>query len=428
MRKILLIVPLLLLFFTDISGETPAIMGGGDPGLTVYYIYDENGNMLSDESRCFSYNDANQLSEVRDCDSNELIAEYAYDHTGQRVVEKLYEGGELARTVYTIGKQTETVISVGSEREDTTYYRANGELIASRGPDGATQFYHTDHLGSTSTVTDEAGNVLEETRYYPFGAIRDGGTDARYLYTGQEADSETGLYYYGTRFYEPEIRRFTQPDSIIAAGHDPQQINRYSYVANNPLIYVDDSGNALHLPEGLYTQYAGLRDHAQLGLELAKEYLDCPGCDRVSTGISRVDDILTLARIYRSEDKLGGLSDLAAEKYIEFYCPLCLIGTRESRRAHDLLIPELKELGLIPEVYELGTLEEATQYVPGCQGQDCSALDNLLWSLETIPALPETLRSSYFLLQSLVYTPDYLIEFYGEDEYYRLLEENLADE
>ncbi len=63
------------------------------------------------------------------------------------------------------------------------------------------------------------------------------------LYTWTEWDDETGFYYYGARYYDPQLGRFLQPDSIIPDPNDPQSYNRYSYVLNNPLFYTDPTGN-----------------------------------------------------------------------------------------------------------------------------------------------------------------------------------------
>ncbi|ODS37095.1 MAG: hypothetical protein A7316_02205 [Candidatus Altiarchaeales archaeon WOR_SM1_86-2] len=79
-------------------------------------------------------------------------------------------------------------------------------------------------------------------KYYPYGATREGGSKEKYLFTGQEHDSETGLYYYGARYYSPEVRRFVQADPVIMEPYDPQYLNRYSYVLNNPLMYNDPTG------------------------------------------------------------------------------------------------------------------------------------------------------------------------------------------
>lgn len=61
-------------------------------------------------------------------------------------------------------------------------------------------------------------------------------------FTGQRLD-DTGLYYYGARFYDPAIGRFISPDSVGPDLSNPQSFNRYSYVFNNPLTYNDPSGN-----------------------------------------------------------------------------------------------------------------------------------------------------------------------------------------
>ena len=63
------------------------------------------------------------------------------------------------------------------------------------------------------------------------------------IYTDQELDSETGLYNYDARLYDPLIGRFISPDSIVPDLYDPQSLNRYSYCRNNPLRYTDPTGH-----------------------------------------------------------------------------------------------------------------------------------------------------------------------------------------
>ena len=65
----------------------------------------------------------------------------------------------------------------------------------------------------------------------------------KHKFTGQELDDETGLYYYGARFYDPAIGRFISADSIVPDFSNPQSLNRYSYVFNNPLSYRDPNGH-----------------------------------------------------------------------------------------------------------------------------------------------------------------------------------------
>lgn len=75
------------------------------------------------------------------------------------------------------------------------------------------------------------------------GEVKSGGTANKFQYTGQERDAETNLHYYNARYYDPHIRRFTQPDDIIQNVYNPQDLNRYSYVRNNPLKYTDPTGH-----------------------------------------------------------------------------------------------------------------------------------------------------------------------------------------
>ena len=99
-----------------------------------------------------------------------------------------------------------------------------------------------DHLGSTSVMIDEAGELIERTLYYPFGSHREGGEE-KYTFTGKELDSEIGLYYYGARYYNSETFVFTQADTVIPNVYNPQALNRYSYCYNNPLKYEDPDGH-----------------------------------------------------------------------------------------------------------------------------------------------------------------------------------------
>lgn len=95
-----------------------------------------------------------------------------------------------------------------------------------------------------------------EVPYFPFGDCRnstgDPGTDK--LFTGQRLD-DTGLYYYGARYYDAGIGRFISADTVIPNPSNPQAFNRYTYCLNNPLIYVDPSGNVVTIYGGDFTYY-----------------------------------------------------------------------------------------------------------------------------------------------------------------------------
>jgi RHS repeat-associated protein len=143
----------------------------------------------------------------------------------------------------------QTTIYVGS-----LYERTNGiptkhiflgsQRIASI-TDGNINYYHANHLGSTDLITDSEGNQLVHYEYAPYGQIVvvEGSDVTDYKFTGKELDSETGLYYYGARYYNPFIGRFITPDTIVQDPYNPQSLNRYSYCLNNPINRIDPSGN-----------------------------------------------------------------------------------------------------------------------------------------------------------------------------------------
>jgi len=81
-------------------------------------------------------------------------------------------------------------------------------------------------------------------RYYPYGTDRPGsGNPATdYRFTGQRQEGTIGLYDYGARFYDPLLGRFLSADTVVPEPGNPQALNRYAYVLNNPLKYTDPSG------------------------------------------------------------------------------------------------------------------------------------------------------------------------------------------
>ena len=113
---------------------------------------------------------------------------------------------------------------------------------------GTLHWVGSDHLGGTIRVLDGSFTALDGMRYEPYGEDRDSGdslnTDRKF--TGQTEDEAVGMYWYASRAYDPDAGRFCTPDPIVPAPGYPPALNRYSYVYNNPLKYVDPSG---HSPE-----------------------------------------------------------------------------------------------------------------------------------------------------------------------------------
>lgn len=124
------------------------------------------------------------------------------------------------------------------------------------------QFYHLDTIGNVRVVTNQAGQVVERHDYLPFGEECTTGPCAADTpvdvgqpkhFTGKERDTETGLDYFGARYYGSPIGRFTTIDPLLAARAamaDPQRWNRYAYGRNNPLRYFDPTGAVLELTGG----------------------------------------------------------------------------------------------------------------------------------------------------------------------------------
>ena len=104
-------------------------------------------------------------------------------------------------------------------------------------------FYHPDHLGSTSMVTDAEGYITQNVSYIPYGEVfveeRNGVWNTPYLFNSKELDEETGLYYYGARYLNPKDTRWISVDPLFEkyVGMSP-----YNYCAGNPVRLVDVDG------------------------------------------------------------------------------------------------------------------------------------------------------------------------------------------
>lgn len=114
---------------------------------------------------------------------------------------------------------------------------------------GTVHYWHGDHLGSSSVITDNTGAKVQALTYYPYGDVRTNvpGTPVNvpYKYTGKELDASSNLYFYESRCYHAIFGRFISPDPYVGRPGDPQDLNRYAYARNNPLIYTDPTGHFL---------------------------------------------------------------------------------------------------------------------------------------------------------------------------------------
>ena len=239
------------------------------------YQYDPNGNVVLRTSkegteRRWTWDDADRLRSVED---EQRATHFYYDASGERVIKSrgnsrvvYVNGKQLAKsgiyenfTIYVNPYLVVDRVSHTQNRYKYTKYIYTGservvaqlgEGFSTRGfeedPDqyeGMQFFYHPDHLGSTSYLTDRTGEVYQHVEYFPFGSImveeRHWTVNNQYLFNGKELDQETGLYYYGARYYDPKTSVFISVDPL--AEMYPEK-TPYHFCSNNPLNRIDPTG------------------------------------------------------------------------------------------------------------------------------------------------------------------------------------------
>jgi RHS repeat-associated protein len=131
-----------------------------------------------------------------------------------------------------------------------TYYAGSTSLAVRtivNGTQNTLNWTLGDHLGSSSVTTTANGTWYSELRYSAFGETRysSGITPTDYRYTGQLEQADVNLYYYNARWYDPELGRFIQADTIVPEPGSAKSYDRYMYVNNNPVRYTDPSGHKL---------------------------------------------------------------------------------------------------------------------------------------------------------------------------------------
>ena len=241
----------------------------------INVAYDEDGNILGmdyggGEGRKIEWYDNDMIKVVYNgYPTNYLTQFYWYDE-GKRRIKKYTtsyrtRGGTMYPNEY-MNINTKKKMDVADEDEiysRTKHIYVNNQRIVSRikieNSNTYTYFYGTDHLGSKTYLTDDMGNIVEHIEYMPWGEEWDESgyvmLGAEYKFTGKEKD-ETELYYYGARYYDPEISMWISTDPAMEKViltlkrgrmankgiYDSNFLGLYSYTKNNPLNYVDLEG------------------------------------------------------------------------------------------------------------------------------------------------------------------------------------------
>jgi RHS repeat-associated protein len=212
------------------------------------YQYDAAGNMTLNATApatAYSYDAENRITGAAGYT-------YTYDADGNRV-QKSNGAGASNGTLYwymTPGIIGESDLA-GTMKSEYVFF--NGERLARRDlPAGSVAYYFSDHLKTASVVTDAAGNIKNDSDFYPWGGeLQFLANDSNhYKFTGKERDTESGLDYFGARYYSNGLGRFVTPDwaakpaAIPYAEYaDPQSLNLYSYVRNIPTSGADVDGH-----------------------------------------------------------------------------------------------------------------------------------------------------------------------------------------
>jgi len=212
--------------------------------------YDAAGNLLNDTVHSYTYDAENKISKV------DNVAAYVYDGEGQRV-RKLV--GENTRFIYGIGGEliAEFDGATGNLKKEYVYGGATLITIEPTAVNAnGTQYTTSDNLGSPRVITNSLGSVVSRHDYMPFGEEIFAGTGGRTAamgfgvadgnrkkFTGYERDTETGLDFAQARYFSSTQARFTSADSVLGSIGNPQSLNRYAYVGNNPLSFSDPTGH-----------------------------------------------------------------------------------------------------------------------------------------------------------------------------------------
>jgi RHS repeat-associated protein len=241
--------------------------------------YDNAGNVVNDGLHSYAFNGLNQLTKV-----DGSATPFTYDAAGQRVTKNgavyIYSGRQVIAE-YSSG--------AAATAPSVEYIYGLGGLLASIVPSGTMTYYYRDHLSSRS-LASSTGATTGTVSTFPFGESRlQSGAATKWQFTSYERDnasSDSGLDYANARYYSSRIGRFTSMDPLTGSFGNPQSLNRFAYVTNDPMNMVDPSGTT----SGNWTCL--LNDHG-----------DCFGGDYAGAGLN------STAGIGLEEDPFGPMVD-----------------------------------------------------------------------------------------------------------------------
>ncbi len=206
-------------------------------------VYDANGNLTLGQNHRYGYDTENRLIEV----DGGTTATYRYDPLGRRMSKTTATG--TTNYFYANDRVIEEQ-NTSSSITATYIYGTWIDDVLSMEKSGALYFYHINGIGSVAGISDISGQLVERYEYDPYGQVTifdplyntltTSGIDNPYYFTGRRLDSESSLYHYRARAYDPEHGRFLQRDPL---GY-VDGLNLYEYAVGNPQMYVDPLGTS----------------------------------------------------------------------------------------------------------------------------------------------------------------------------------------
>gem|GEM_PF-925064 len=255
---------------------------------TTGYTYDSNGNQLTTAvdgtvTATNTYDLRNQLM-ATETDGTTVVN--IYNGEGLRVA-KTVNG---TSTVYVY--EYDHVVLELDQNGDQQARNVYGTNLLVRHVDGASYYYMYNGHADVTALLNAATGAIDATYYYDaFGVLVPAGTTGSVAnsitYAGYQYDQETGLYYLNARMYDPKLARFMQEDTYRGDPNDPLSLNLYTYVSNNPLVYVDPTG---HRPQWL--------DHAMNAVGSAVSHTASYVGDKISDSASYVGEKTSAAWNY----------------------------------------------------------------------------------------------------------------------------------
>src|SRR5574344_58447 len=286
------------LYGTDIQPNAPIKVGD------MTYTYDASGNPITidgeEVGRSMTYDSDNRLREIMDYRKN-IMSRYTYNHTGERAVKRYGAFESMAVNGAPAGSKLDAnakysayvspyYVENGSGTKSgafSKHYYAGSDRIASKTADDA-YFYFTDHLGSTTHITDRSGDVAQYAAYTPYGSLfREYRSVQPYKFNGKELDQETGYYYYGARYYDPITTLWLGTDPL---KHKYPDIGAYVYCAGNPINRIDPDGRADFWLNGKVVGNDGVNDQKIYAIKTTEK--DFNGV--AGAGLSRKDQKATV--------------------------------------------------------------------------------------------------------------------------------------